>query len=240
MRKPKDYIVFPLDVPSIAEAKNYVELLADYVGLFKVGLELFIRSGPEIVRFINATGAAGVFLDLKLHDIPATVSRAMNGVADLGVRFATVHCGENQKMLEAAVAGSHGKVDILGVTVLTSVSAEDIEAAGYRPDYHHDLSELVLRKAAMAQKAGCAGVVCSGLEASMIKSRFGKEFATVTPGIRPQWSSDKQDDQARISTPAQAIRNGSDYLVIGRPIRDADDPVQAALKVAEEIGAAIL
>ena len=239
MRKPKDYIVFPLDVPSIAEAKNYVELLEDYVGLFKVGLELFIRSGPEIVRFIHATGAAGVFLDLKLHDIPATVSRAMNGVADLGVRFATVHCGENQKMLEAAVAGSHGKVDILGVTVLTSVSAEDIEAAGYRPDYHHDLSELVLRKAAMAQKAGCAGVVCSGLEASMIKSRFGKEFATVTPGIRPQWSSDKQDDQARISTPAQAIRNGSDYLVIGRPIRDADDPVQAALKVAEEIGAAI-
>ena len=240
MRNAKDYIIFPLDVASDDEAKRYVKLLADRVGLFKVGLELFIRSGPQIVRFINSAGSAGVFLDLKLHDIPATVSRAMNGVADLGVRFATVHCGENQKMLEAAVAGSHGKVDILGVTVLTSVSAEDIEAAGYRPDYHHDLSELVLRKAAMAQKAGCAGVVCSGLEASMIKSRFGKEFATVTPGIRPQWSSDKQDDQARISTPAQAIRNGSDYLVIGRPIRDADDPVQAALKVAEEIGAAIL
>ena len=240
MRSAKDHIIFPLDVPSIDEAKNYVELLAGYVGLFKVGLELFIRSGPEIVRFINATGAAGVFLDLKLHDIPATVSRAMNGIADLGVRFATVHCGENQKMLEAAVAGSHGKVGILGVTVLTSVSAEDIEAAGYRPEYSHDLSELVVKKAAMAQKAGCAGVVCSGLEAPIIKSRFGKEFATVTPGIRPQWSSDKQDDQARVSTPAQAIRNGSDYLVIGRPIRDADDPVRAALKVAEEIEAAIL
>jgi orotidine-5'-phosphate decarboxylase len=240
MRKPKDYIVFPLDVPSIDEANNYVKLLADYVGLFKVGLELFIRSGPEIVRSINATGAAGVFLDLKLHDIPATVSSAMNGVADLGVRFATVHCGESQEMLEAAVAGSHGKVGILGVTVLTSVSAEDIEAAGYRPEYCHGLSELVVKKAAMAQKAGCAGVVCSGLEAPMIKSRFGKEFATVTPGIRPQWSSDKQDDQARVSTPAQAIRNGSDYLVIGRPIRDADDPVRAALKVAEEIAATIL
>jgi orotidine-5'-phosphate decarboxylase len=164
----------------------------------------------------------------------------MNGIADLGVRFATVHCGESQKMLEAAVAGGHGKVDILGVTVLTSVSAEDIEAAGYRPDYYHNLSELVLKKAAMAQSAGCAGIVCSGLEASMIKSRFGKEFATVTPGIRPQWSLDKQDDQARVSTPAQAIRNGSDYLVIGRPIRDADDPVRAALKVAEEIEAANL
>ncbi|MBW2430974.1 MAG: orotidine 5'-phosphate decarboxylase, partial [Deltaproteobacteria bacterium] len=101
-------------------------------------------------------------------------------------------------------------------------------------------SELVLKKAAMAQSAGCAGIVCSGLEASMIKSRFGKEFATITPGIRPQWSLDKQDDQARVSTPAQAIRNGSDYLVIGRPIRDADDPVRAALKVAEEIEVAIL
>lgn len=239
MRSAKDHIIFPLDVPSIDEAKNYVELLGDYVGLFKVGLELFIRSGPEIVRFINATGAAGVFLDLKLHDIPATVSRAMNGVADLGVRFATVHCGENQKMLEAAVAGSHGKVDILGVTVLTSVSAEDIKAAGYRPEYYHDLSELVVKKAAMALKAGCAGVVCSGLEAPMIKSRFGKGFATVTPGIRPQWSLDKQDDQERVTTPTRAIRNGSDYLVIGRPIRDTDDPVQAALNVAEEIQAAI-
>jgi orotidine-5'-phosphate decarboxylase len=240
MRSAKDHIIFPLDVPSIDEAKNYVELLADYVGLFKVGLELFIRSGPEIVRFINTTGAAGVFLDLKLHDIPATVSRAMNGVADLGVRFATVHCGENQKMLEAAVAGSHGEVDILGVTVLTSVSAEDIEVAGYRPDYYHDLSELVVKKAAMAQKAGFAGVVCSGLEAPMIKSRFGQGFATVTPGIRPQWSLDEQDDQARVTTPARAIRNGSDYLVIGRPIRDSDEPVQAALKVAAEIQAAIL
>ena len=240
MKQAKDYIIFPLDVASIDEAKCYIELLTNYVGLFKVGLELFIRSGPEIVRFINTTGAAGVFLDLKLHDIPATVSRAMAGIADLGVRFASVHCGESQKMLEAAVAGSHGKVDILGVTVLTSVSAEDIEAAGYRPDYYHNLSELVVKKAAMAKAAGCAGIVCSGLEAQLIKSRLGKEFATVTPGIRPQWSLGDQDDQARVTTPARAIKNGSDYLVIGRPIRNADDPVQAAVKVAQEIEAAIL
>jgi len=240
MKQAKDYIIFPLDVASIDEAKRYIELLTNYVGLFKVGLELFIRCGPEIVRFINTTGAAGVFLDLKLHDIPATVSRAMAGIADLGVRFATVHCGESQKMLEAAVAGSHGKVDILGVTVLTSVSAEDIEAAGYRPDYYHNLSELVVKKAAMAKAAGCAGIVCSGLEAQLIKSRLGKEFATVTPGIRPQWSLGEQDDQARVATPARAIKNGSDYLVIGRPIRNADDPVQAAVKVAQEIEAAIL
>jgi orotidine-5'-phosphate decarboxylase len=235
MRQAKDYIIFPLDVPSIDTAKHYIELLADRVGLFKVGLELFIRSGPEIVRYINQAGAARVFLDLKLHDIPATVSRAMEGIADLGVKFATVHCGESQKMLEAAVAGSHGNVDILGVTVLTSVSAADIEAAGYQPDYYRDLSGLVVKKAAMAKAAGCAGIVCSGLEASMIKNRFGKNFTTVTQGIRPKWSLGEPDDQARVTTPARAIKNGSDYLVIGRPIRDAGDPAQAAMKVAEEI-----
>jgi orotidine-5'-phosphate decarboxylase len=238
MRQAKDYIIFPLDVSSIDEAKHYVGLLSDYVALFKVGLELFIRSGPRIVRYINKTGVAGVFLDLKLHDIPATVSRAMAGIADLGVKFATVHCGDSQKMLEAAVDGSGGKVDILGVTVLTSISPADIEAAGYRSDYYGDLSELVVKKAAMAKSAGCAGIVCSGLEAALIKSRLGSHLATVTPGIRPQWSLGEKDDQARVTTPARAIKNGSDYLVIGRPIRDADDPVRAALKVAEEIAAA--
>jgi orotidine-5'-phosphate decarboxylase len=164
----------------------------------------------------------------------------MAGIADLGVKFATVHCGDSQKMLEAAVDGSAGKVDILGVTVLTSISAADIEAAGYQPDYYSDLSELVVKKAAMAKAAGCAGIVCSGLEAAMIKSRLGDYFAAVTPGIRPQWSLDEHDDQARVTTPARAIKNGSDYLVIGRPIRDAADPVLAAIKVAEEVEAAIL
>jgi orotidine-5'-phosphate decarboxylase len=239
MRRAKDYIIFPLDVPSVDEAKHYIGLLTNSVGLFKVGLELFIRCGPTIVQYINAAGGAGVFLDLKLHDIPATVSRAMNGIADLEVRFATVHCGESQKMLEAAVEGSQGKVDILGVTLLTSVSSEDVAAAGYRPDYSHDLSKLVEKKAAMAEAAGCAGIVCSGLEAPMIKRRFGKGFTTVTPGIRPQWSLDETDDQARVTTPARAIRNGSDYLVVGRPIRDAADPAGAALKVAQEIEAAV-
>jgi orotidine-5'-phosphate decarboxylase len=237
MRQPKDYIIFPLDVASTDEAKRYVELLAEHVGLFKVGLELFIRSGPDIVRFINTGRAAGVFLDLKLHDIPATVFRAMSGIADLGVKYATVHCGETPKMLEAAVKGGRGEVDILGVTVLTSVSAEDIRLAGFRSEYFSDLSRLAMKRAAAARTAGCAGVICSGHEAAMIKSEFGKEFAAVTPGIRPQWSLNEQDDQQRITTPAQAVRSGADYLVIGRPIRDARDPVQAAVKVAEEIEA---
>ncbi len=235
MRKGKDYIIFPLDVASAGEAKRYVELLADRVGLFKVGLELFTRSGPQMVRFINSTGSAGVFLDLKLHDIPATVSRAVAGIADLDVYFATVHCGESPKMLEAAVAASAGAVRILGVTVLTSVTAEDIETAGYRSEFYQDLSGLVLMRARMAQKAGCAGVVCSGLEAMVIKKEMGTDFITVTPGIRPSWVAGKQDDQQRITTPAQAIENGSDYLVIGRPIRDAANPREAAGRIAEEI-----
>jgi orotidine-5'-phosphate decarboxylase len=209
------------------------------VGLFKVGLKLFVRFSPDVVRLIHAAGPAGVFLDLKLHDIPATVSRAMAGIADLGVRFATVHCGENLKMLEAAVAGARGSVDLLGVTVLTSVTGADLEAAGYRAEFGADVSALVLRKAAMAKAAGCAGVVCSGLEAPAIKERFGKAFAAVTPGIRPQWSLGNKDDQQRVATPAAAVGNGADYLVIGRPIRDAADPVQAAIQVAREIEAAI-
>jgi orotidine-5'-phosphate decarboxylase len=239
MRQAKDYIVFPLDVSSSDEAKNFVEQLADHVGLFKVGLELFIRSGPDIVRFINSVGSAGVFLDLKLHDIPATVSRAMAGIVDLEIQFATVHCGETPRMLEAAVNSSQGKVQILSVTVLTSVTADDIRAAGYRSDFYQNLSDLVLQRADMARTAGCAGVVCSGLEAAMLKEHFGNEFITVTPGIRPQWSLDGKDDQKRITTPAQAVKNGSDYLVIGRPIRDASDSREAAVRIAEEIAAVI-
>jgi orotidine-5'-phosphate decarboxylase len=239
MKQAKDYIIFPLDVPSMDEAMAWVELLADQVGLFKVGLELFIHSGPAIVRAINQTPGAGVFLDLKLHDIPNTVNRAMRGIADLGVKFVTVHCGESPRMLEAAVAGSQGKVDVLGVTVLTSVSAEDIKALGYRQDYYDDINRLVLKKAAMARQAGCAGVVCSGLETPGIKARFGLKFAAVTPGIRPLWSLDRKDDQQRVVTPSGAVQNGSDYLVIGRPIREADQPVQAVRKVADEIEAAI-
>ena len=239
MRPAKDYIIFPLDVSSSDEAKSYVELLADQVGLFKVGLELFIRSGPDIVRFITAAGAAGVFLDLKLHDIPATVSRAMAGIADLDIQFATVHCGETPKMLEAAVGGGQGKVHVLGVTVLTSVTADDIRTAGYVPDFYRNLSTLVLQRAGMAKTAGCAGVVCSGLEAATIKAQFGDEFITVTPGIRPQWSLGGKDDQRRVTTPAQAVKNGSDYLVIGRPIRDASDSRAAAARIADEIASVI-
>lgn len=235
MKSAKDYIIFPLDVPSFDEAKRYVDLLSGHVGMFKVGLELFIRSGPEIINFINLSGTSGVFLDLKLHDIPATVLHAMKSIADLGVRFATVHCGEAKSMLDAAVEGSDGKVGVLGVTVLTSISSIDIRNAGFRPEFSTDLSKLVMKRAGMAKEAGCAGVVCSGLEVKKIKADFGDDFIAVTPGIRPAWEGMEEDDQQRISTPARAVKNGSDYLVIGRPIRNAKDPREAAVKIAGEI-----
>ena len=235
MKQAKDRIIFPLDVASIAEAKSFIELLAGSVCLFKVGLELFIQAGPEIIGFIHSQTQARVFLDLKLHDIPATVERAMARIADLGVAFATVHVGESQRMLAAAVKGSGGQVRVLGVTVLTSVSTEDLKSAGYRPEYYSDMQQTVMEKAAIAHAAGCAGVICSGLEVSYIKDKIGHAFLAVTPGIRPAWTVTAEEDQRRITTPADAISAGADYLVIGRPIRDAKDPVEAAKRIAEEI-----
>ncbi|HUV49517.1 MAG TPA: orotidine-5'-phosphate decarboxylase [Anaerolineae bacterium] len=239
MKHAKDYIIFPLDVSSLKEAKQFVKLLSEHVGMFKVGLELFISSGPEIIRHIKDCGSTRVFLDLKLHDIPETVFRAMESIANLGVAFATVHCGETKEMLEAAVAGSKGKVGVLGVTVLTSVSDKDILAAGFRPEFASDISMLVMQRAAAARDAGCSGVVCSGFEVGMIKEKFGKGFTVVTPGIRLSVGSVKKDDQRRIITPAGAIQNGSDYLVIGRPIRDAENPQEAAIRIAKEIDAVL-
>ncbi len=239
MKKAKDYIIFPLDVPTFAEAKHLVSLLANEVGIFKVGLELFISAGPDIVKYINETGSAEVFLDLKLHDIPATVKRAATVVGELGVKFATVHCGDSVKMLKEAVSGANGKTGILGVTVLTSTGSDDIKNAGYDEKFHNNLQALVIKKAQTAKAAGCTGVICSGLEVKKIKEECGKGFLAITPGIRPAWTIDDTDDQKRITTPAEAIQNGSDYIVIGRPIRDAENPAEAARKVAEEIAAVI-
>jgi len=236
MKKSQDYLIFPLDVATIEDARHYVSLLRDHVGMFKVGLELFIKTGPDIIREIQKQVAdVPIFLDLKLHDIPETVYRAMKGMASLGITYATVHCGESQQMLEAAVRGAAGKVHLLGVTVLTSVSGSDIRSAGYVQELADDVTQLVLKKARMAKSAGLAGVICSGHEAAQIKKACGASFLAVTPGIRPAWEIRASDDQARVMTPARAIQNGSDFLVIGRPIRDAEDPRLAAQQVLKEI-----
>ena len=235
MKQGKDYIIFPLDVASDTAARQMVRRLHAHIGMFKVGLELFIRTGPGLVRWIGDHTGGKVFLDLKLHDIPVTVERAMRAIADLPVALATVHCGENSAMLEAAVSGGGGKVGVLGVTVLTSVGASDLRAAGFGAAMSEDVGSLVLHRAAMALAAGCRGVVCSGQEARLIKSRMGPAFLAVTPGIRPSSGRTAPDDQKRVVTPAQAVSDGADYLVIGRPIRDADDPEAAADRIADEI-----
>lgn len=234
-RKGHEYIVFPLDVPDFDTARKYVRLLAGHVGMFKVGLELFIECGQKVIEMIHQSGPTPIFLDLKLHDIPATVGRAMARIANMGIYFATVHCGENAAMLEAAVAGADGKVKVLGVTVLTSVSGHDLKNAGYQSEYSENVDALVIKRAVMAKDAGCAGIVCSGWEVSAIKKRFGPDFCAVTPGIRPAWDAAGKDDQKRLTTPSQAVEAGSDYIVIGRPIRDAKDPLAAAHKISAEI-----
>lgn len=235
----RDYLIFPLDVPTADEAQSLVQRLSPHVGLFKVGLELFVRCGPDIVHTIKSQGAAGVFLDLKLHDIPATVERAMQRIAALEVELTTVHCGESRSMLEAAVRGGQGRVKVLGVTVLTSVAAQDIEHAGFKPSYVEDMGSLVEQRAAIAKAAGCDGIVCSGLEVGGLKAALGRDLLAVTPGIRPDWEASRGDDQRRIVTPAQAVRAGSDYIVIGRPIRDAKDPVAAAQRITAEIASVL-
>lgn len=234
---PKDRIIFALDVASTDQARHYVKLLAGHVGLFKVGLELFIRQGPSVVSLLREAGGSRIFLDLKLHDIPETVRRAMAAAADLGVDFVTVHCGENRQMLAAAVEGAAGRTGVLAVTLLTSVSGQDLQNAGYLPELGDNPLNLVLARVALARDAGCAGIVCSSLEAAAVKQRFGTDLLVVTPGIRP--SASALQDQKRVNTPANAIAAGADLLVIGRPIRDAPDPVAAARQVADEIQRAL-
>ena len=231
----KDYVVFPLDFASVKEAKSFVRLLDGHVGVFKIGLELFISQGPSVVAMVRDLSRAGIFLDLKLHDIGTTVKRAMARVADLGVDLVTVHCAGSARMLRMAVAGSQGKTRVLGVTLLTDNDAKTLEAGGFKKTFVQDPQALVLARASMAQAAGCAGVVCSGREAARIKAALGPEFLAVTPGIRPAWTLLPEDDQKRVTTPATAVQQGSDLIVIGRPIRDAADPVAAAKKVAAEI-----
>ena len=239
MKQPKDYIVFPLDLPTYDQAMSYVDRLKDQVGLFKVGLELFISQGPRILKSIRDTAGAGIFLDLKLHDIPATVKRAFMSASKYRPRFVTIHCDEGEELLRSVAEDNPGDTKILAVTVLTSLDQKKLKALGYDDKFTDDLSALVLLKARMAKAAGCHGVVCSGLEVAIIKRELGPEFLAVTPGIRPAWSVVDQDDQKRIVTPADAVKNGADYVVIGRPIRDAKDPADAAMRVAEEIESAL-
>lgn len=239
MKAPKDYIIFPLDLPDYEQALSAVDRLRDHVGLFKVGLELFIAEGPKILEAIRSRGGAGIFLDLKLNDIPATVKRALSAAARYQPRFVTIHAEAMDPILKQIPDNVLGSTRILAVTVLTSHSREKLLRFGCDPALADDIPALVLMRAKAAREAGCHGVVCSGQEVSGIKEAFGPAFIAVTPGIRPAWSMVPGDDQKRIVTAAEAIRLGADHIVVGRPIRDAADPAEAADKLADEIASAL-
>ena len=230
---PQNRLIFALDVPGKKEAKHYAKVLEGVVGCFKVGLELFISEGPDIVKMIQDQSAANIFLDLKLHDIPATVRGALRSAKKLGVRYITIHSTEGEEILETAQEVKGSGLEVLAVTVLTSTSASSLASLGIREDIN--AAALVLDRAIRAQNSGCAGVVCSGEEAKLVKSKCGGDFKIVVPGIRPEWARVSGDDQNRIATPSQAIEDGADMIVVGRPIRDANDPREAAQKIIEEI-----
>jgi orotidine-5'-phosphate decarboxylase len=228
-------LVFPLDVPNLDQALGLIQKIGPFVGYFKIGLELFIRQGPAVVDQVrSAAGGAGIFLDLKLSDIPATVGRAMRGVAALGVDLITVHADGGRAMMAAAKAEA-GSARVLAVTVLTSIDVATRDE--YRDEYRQP-GQLVRFRAREAMLAGCDGLVCSGREAELLRTTLGPDPLLVTPGIRPAWSVVPGDDQSRIVTPAMAVRAGADLLVVGRPIRDAADPAEAARRVVEEARAA--
>jgi orotidine-5'-phosphate decarboxylase len=230
---PQNRLIFALDVPGKKEAKHYAKVLEGVGGCFKVGLELFISEGPDIVKMIQDQSAANIFLDLKLHDIPATVRGALRSAKKLGVRYITIHSTEGEEILETAQEVKGSGLEVLAVTVLTSTSVSSLASLGIREDIN--AAALVLDRATRAQNSGCAGVVCSGEEAKLVKSKCGGDFKIVVPGIRPEWARVSGDDQNRIATPSQAIEDGADMIVVGRPIRDANDPREAAQKIIEEI-----
>ena len=234
----KDRLIFALDLPDIAQALGYAELLKEHVGLFKIGLELFVKEGPEAVMAIREVAPnVGIFLDLKFHDIPATVLRAYRSAVELGADFVTVHLSEGRPMISAILGEGDTGTTVLGVTVLTSTAADDLTDIGIDPEKFPEPGKLVVHRARMAKEAGLKGFVASPLEARALKEALGDDIIVVTPGIRLADSG--KDDQKRIATPASAIRDGADYLVVGRPIRDAVDPVKTAELIAKEIEGAL-
>src|SRR6185312_1202742 len=224
---PRDRLIVPLDLPSVAAAEAMVARLGDSVNFYKIGYQLTYAGGLPLVAQLVKSGKK-VFLDLKLHDISNTVARGVESVARLGATFLTVHA--YPQTLKAAVEGRAGSdLKILAVTVLTSYDDGDLHAAGYRLN----VSDLVETRAQQAQMLGIDGLVCSPEEAASLRKLVGPRMSLVTPGIRPAGA--EAGDQKRIMTPARAIAAGADYLVVGRPVTGAADPKAAAEAIQAEI-----
>ena len=223
----RERLIFAMDVPDAGAGRALAETLGDAVFFYKVGLELFTSgSGFDLVDWLAARGKR-VFLDLKFFDVPATVGAAVRNLRGRGVTFTTVH--GNQAIMEAAVAAA-GDVGVLAVTVLTCLDRGDLDDLGFACD----VDQLVLSRARRALAAGCAGVVSSGLEAKALRAGVDDRLIVVTPGIRPV-ENRPADDQKRVVGVEQAFANGADYIVVGRPIRDAADPRAAAEAIQNTI-----
>jgi len=221
----QDLLIVSLDLPTVADAKAMVEDLGDAVTFYKIGLEVFM-SGEyfELLEWLSAKQKK-IFVDLKFFDVPATVGRAVKQLNGKGVTFATIH--GNDSIMRAA-AENKGDVQVLAVTVLTSLDRGDLDDLGF----DCDVDKLVLSRAKRAISLGCDGVVASGLEAPVMRENLGTNFMIISPGIRPV---DNDDDQKRVVTVPKAFENGADYIVIGRPIRDAENPREAALAIQQQI-----
>ncbi len=230
--RANERLILALDVATVDEAERLLGRVGDDVSVVKVGLELFTLAGPRFVHRLRE-GGKHVFLDLKFLDIGETVCRAARQAADMGVAFLTVHA--DRKALEGAVKARGERrsgMKILAVTVLTSTGTKDLQEAGIQMA----IPDLVVARARLASELGCDGVVASGEEPQLIRQQVGRNLVIVTPGIRAEKGS--RDDHARVSTPGSAIAAGSDYLVVGRPIRDAPDPRAAAQAIIGEMQAA--
>ncbi len=223
--EPRDRVIFALDVEDELRARALVAALRPYVGTFKVGLELLMRGGMELAA--RLAGGSALFVDAKLHDVPATVSRSVRQIVRSGapVRYITVH-----DAVRDAVDAAAGEAGVLLVTVLTSVDP----AAYGGPEA---LTARVVERALAAQRDGAVGVVCAPTEARAVRAAVGDGFEVVTPGVRPAWAQVAGDDQRRTATAAEALREGASRVVIGRPLRDAPDPATAAAKLVAEIAA---
>jgi len=220
-------LIVALDVPDIPSAKKLVELLGDSVVFYKIGLELFMSGDYfELIDWLNEKNKR-IFVDLKFFDVPATVGRAVKQLSDKKVDFVTIH--GNNAIMQAA-AEQKGSLKVLAVTVLTSLDRGDLDDLGFQCD----VEKLVLSRAKRAIELGCDGVISSGLEAPKLRDSLGQNFLVVSPGIRPV-DNRPDDDQKRIVTVEQAFNNGADHIVVGRPIRDAQNPKEAALDIQATI-----
>jgi orotidine-5'-phosphate decarboxylase len=221
-------IAVALDAPNLETAARWAALTTPYVSTVKIGLELYLRYGPEVVASVRGASGVAVFLDLKLHDIPATVAGAARAVGRLRPALLTVHAAAGAAAIRAAVQAAPD-TKIVAVTVLTSLCAADLDEIGLAGP----VSDAVRRLAVLAVKAGARGLVCSPQEVAAVRAEVGPQITLITPGVRPTGSD--ADDQARIATPEQALRAGADLLVIGRPITGAADPGAAAAALAASI-----